>query len=738
MDDRAIVDVLLLQSTDGTVGRRLTARSDALAVETVGDGSAITPDAVEVVDCLVVATDDADMLSVLELADSTPTVAFVDSREGLGCKALAAGADAVVTAGGPDQIAILAHRIETAVDHRRTVEGLRETAGRFEALTQNTSFAVVTIDSESIVQYASPAITDIFGYEPDELVGESLTELMPERFHEPHQLAVHEYLTTGERTLEWDWIELPGQHRDGREVPLGVSFGENVTPDGHRFSAVIRDISERKAREEELDQMASAIEGSMDGVAILDDGVFQYVNDAHLEIYGYDDRDALLGKTWRCLYDTGETERFEQEIMPIVDERGQWRGEAMGQAVDGSTFPHELSLTRLDDGGLVCVVRNVSDRVERRRELQEERQFVETVIDTLPDVFYVIGTDGTLQRWNDQFRAVTGYSDDELDGMEALRIIPPEERDLVSRAISTVFEGGNSESIQSELLTKQGDRIPYEFSGSRITNADGETIGLAGIGRDISDRVVRQQRLAVLSRVLRHNVRNRTTVIQGQADYVRRQIEDERFDQALERIEAAATEMATTSERARQAERILRDGTVNRKSVDLVELVEQVIDAVEGGNLCIEATLPDSATVVGTTMVADAVTELLENVRRHVPDPMVRVSIEEGTDTAAVVVEDNGCGIPSHEQQALTGDTDSSLSHSTGLGLWLVRWIVTVAGGQRTQFRLRRIDIESVGMLSNRKLRIDGGFHYLPVPDTDVRNYSFRKVSLLLSVRSAV
>jgi len=64
--------------------------------------------------------------------------------------------------------------------------------------------------------------------------------------------------------------------------------------------------------------------------------------------------------------------------------------------------------------------------------------------------------------------------------------------------------------------------------------------------------------------------------------------------------------------------------------------------------------------------------------------------------------------------------------------------LVTVAGGQRTQFRLCRIDIESVGMLSNRKLRIDGGFHYLPVPDTDVRNYSFRKVSLLLSVRSAV
>jgi len=128
---------------------------------------------------------------------------------------------------------------------------LERVQARFNALTENTTLAVITIDDDSTIQYANDAVEDVFGYDASELVGDSLLTIMPERFHEAHKRAVNRYLEEGTRQLDWGWIELPGRHKDGHEVPLGISFGEATVDDEHHFTAVIRDISERKRRERE-------------------------------------------------------------------------------------------------------------------------------------------------------------------------------------------------------------------------------------------------------------------------------------------------------------------------------------------------------------------------------------------------------------------------------------------------------------------------------------------------------
>ncbi|PSQ40471.1 hypothetical protein BRD14_08340 [Halobacteriales archaeon SW_5_68_122] len=133
-------------------------------------------------------------------------------------------------------------------ERRRELEAYE---ARFEALTGSTEQVVLTMDDDRTVQYVNEAVEDLFGYEPEELVGESLLELVPERFHETHGATVDHYLETGDKSLEWEWIELPGRHRDGHEMSLGISFGETVVGDEHRFTAVVRDISERKRRQQE-------------------------------------------------------------------------------------------------------------------------------------------------------------------------------------------------------------------------------------------------------------------------------------------------------------------------------------------------------------------------------------------------------------------------------------------------------------------------------------------------------
>ena len=142
-------------------------------------------------------------------------------------------------------------------------------------------------------------------------------------------------------------------------------------------NALYVDLTERKRARKVLDQV-EAMEASIDGIGILDeDGEFVYANQAHADIYGYDDPDAFVGNTWRMLYGDDERDRFESEVMPALQAGEEWRGEARGRCADGSSFPQDLSLTPLSDGGYICVVRDITDRKRYERRLEGQRDNLE-------------------------------------------------------------------------------------------------------------------------------------------------------------------------------------------------------------------------------------------------------------------------------------------------------------------------------------------------------------------------
>ncbi|MCL7416912.1 MAG: PAS domain S-box protein, partial [Halalkalicoccus sp.] len=128
---------------------------------------------------------------------------------------------------------------------------------------------------------------------------------------------------------------------------------------------------DRLDREQDVHRRSVAMNVATDGMAIIDeDGEYDYVNEAYAALHGYDDPDSLLEMTWKRLYDEDAIDRLNWDALPTVWDRGFWRGEVVGTRADSSTFPQELTLTELDDGQLVCVVRDVTDQKERERQLQ--------------------------------------------------------------------------------------------------------------------------------------------------------------------------------------------------------------------------------------------------------------------------------------------------------------------------------------------------------------------------------
>jgi len=177
----------------------------------------------------------------------------------------------------------------------------------------------------------------------------------------------------------------------------------------HLAVSINRMLATLEDSEKDLRLQALAMEASADGIAILNDRAeFAYMNRAHAVIFGYDDLREMLSKSWKILYGPVETARMEQEIMPLVARDGRWEGEAVAQRRDGSSFPQQVSVAALPDGGFVCVCRDLTE--QRRIEDQLRKKQRMEAIGTLAG--------GIAHDFNNLLTVILGYSQTLLAKLE--------------------------------------------------------------------------------------------------------------------------------------------------------------------------------------------------------------------------------------------------------------------------------------------------------------------------------
>ncbi len=123
-------------------------------------------------------------------------------------------------------LAALGVQIGVFLEHYRINEAVIEDDTSVRLAAEKSLGAVITIDETSTVIFANSAVFSVFGWNPKELIGGSLTRIMPDYLRRVHEHGIQRYVTTGERHLDWSAIELPGLHKDGHEIPLTLAFGE--------------------------------------------------------------------------------------------------------------------------------------------------------------------------------------------------------------------------------------------------------------------------------------------------------------------------------------------------------------------------------------------------------------------------------------------------------------------------------------------------------------------------------
>jgi PAS domain S-box-containing protein len=287
-------------------------------------------------------------------------------------------------------------------------------------------------------------------------------------------------------------------------VPLdgpGTGEGGTVAGDGPLVAdGTVDDLAERVADAaveyrvaRDADRAYLALETVREAIGILDDdGTFTYVNRAYADYYGYD-REEMVGMHWGELYPEGGVDHVVEEILPRVRREGSWTGRTTGRRADGSTFPELHSLTDTGDGGLVCAVRDGSERQRHREQLQRYREYTDDILDAIDDVFYVVADSGQFKRWNESLVEASGYSDEEIATMDPFEFVADADQLALAEGIKRVFETGSAR-VGAAIETKDGEEIPYEFVAAALEDPDGTPV-LAGIGRDVSEQQERQAEL---------------------------------------------------------------------------------------------------------------------------------------------------------------------------------------------------------------------------------------------------
>ncbi|QLH84251.1 histidine kinase N-terminal 7TM domain-containing protein [Halosimplex pelagicum] len=235
--------------------------------------------------------------------------------------------------------------------------------------------------------------------------------------------------------------------------------------------------------------------------------------------------------------------------------------------------------------------------------------------------------------------------------------------------------------------TVDGESHSFSVSVSPVVEG-GRTVARVVVLRDITPIKRREGELEereaelellrqILSRVLRHNIRNKLTTIRGNADLL---AEGATGDDAARvgRIVEASDELIALSEKAGTIEHLV-DRPDETATYDLRVVAERVVGRVRDRypDACYVVEGAETCTVETASGVESAVECLVENAVEHndAADPTVRVTVGCAADGAEIRVSDDGPGISEHERGVIRRREETPLAHSSGIGLWVVSWV---------------------------------------------------------------
>lgn len=597
------------------------------------------------------------------------------------------------------------------------------------------------VDAQARYQLVNQAYERWFGHPSQQFLNRPMEEVLGEEAWGNISQQVAEVLSGKPVAYE---AEIPYQDGGTRWVTATYipDLGEDGTVRG--FVAHVNDITARRQAEEELKYQRSLLQAitnnAQTSIFLIDeDGHVLFTNPAAEEMTGYSQAEMAGNVLHRFVHPTHHPDGRPYLIdeCPVrigVSQQPSLRNqEDLFVHRDGHFYPVRWNARSvLRDGQAAATVIEVWDITKEKRaeqELQEARRYLETIIETAPNLIVVTKPGGEIVLFNRACEVLTGYTWHEVVGQEGCELfVPSGDREELQGHLADSSRSSLSSPFESPLITKKGQRrlIEWRFSRLQPRGEEGETL-LLSTGIDVTERrhledTLRDQaeRLAETDRrkdeflaTLAHELRNPLAPIRMGLELMRISPADRStLEETRDMMERQTKQLITLVDDLLDVSRVTRGRLELRKSrVLLAEIMQIAVEsaqpAIEEARHTLSVDLPDQLIYLDAdpNRLAQVVSNLLNNAAKYTPAGG-RISVSASPQGREVVlsVKDNGIGIPVEMQRKIFdmfAQIDRPIEHGAtglGIGLTLVKSLVEMHGG--------RIEVASEGTHQGSEFKV--------------------------------
>lgn len=375
---------------------------------------------------------------------------------------------------------------DLSVEAAATKQALTASEERFREVVQTAPDAIVLADEDGHILSWNGAAERLFGYAASEVLGRSLTMIMPERYRVNHERALERVRTTGEVRLKGAIVTMHGLHKEGREFPIEMSLSSWISG-GRRFHCgIARDITARKEAEARLLQQQIEQQVLLDLMPAM-----VWYKDPHNRILRANRRAAesidktvaeLEGRRTEEFYPE-EAEKYHQDDLEVIVsgrpklgiiERYQTgTGEKRWVQTDKVPYPD----TQGNILGVLVFAQDITERKRTEEALRESEERLRAVVEAAPNGIILVDAEGKILLANARFEAQFGYGRHELLGQSIDRLIPERLRAGNSGQRSVFLTNLDHLSLGNRRdlvgLRKDGTEFPLAITLTSPTTADG-------------------------------------------------------------------------------------------------------------------------------------------------------------------------------------------------------------------------------------------------------------------------
>ena len=375
-------------------------------------------------------------------------------------------------------------------EQRQMKKALTESEEKYRTLVECARDSIYTADEKGVFLFANTIGAETLGYQPEELVGKTLWDLFPKEIAERQAANVRKVIETGQGMNSISLTEIQNKPRWYSAViePLKDDHGRVTTA-----MIIARDVDDMKRAEQQIQKLSSAVEQSIDGIAIgsLESRLI-YVNDSYARMHGYT-HEELIGRKVTTLYAPDKANVYENAIQQVKT-KGAWRWEVEHIRKDGSSFPAYLSVSLLKDDngetvGYIAVCRNMTDYRQTQEMLEIKNAALESSINGI-----VIGNiEGNLTYVNNSFLKMWGYEDQgEVLGRKAAEFWKVNDK---AEELVNALQSGEGWIGELNAVRKDGSLFDIHVCQTSIRNENGTIISLMASFVDITESKRREEEL---------------------------------------------------------------------------------------------------------------------------------------------------------------------------------------------------------------------------------------------------